>query len=336
MPISPERKNVLVLARDFRDRVFARTGINDFDADSKADALISVFADQVISSRNESIGAFYANQISNAKGTQLDTIGEDLGLPRYKETFASIDKRDLSLAFFPSTPTFGGLNGGAGFTIPAGTSVFSDSNENELGAQVRYKLTSDLVLSASGALSYASAKSEASGVLGNVGSGALRNHSFTSYSLGTGLSVVNLFSVLNGRTREVDRNYRFRLARRYDTLSSSNNSKLHLLSLRTPGVLDTRIVSGYFGIGTAAVVVIGAENQSSSALVNAVQARLRTVVGPSSRIDAIAATAVSVDIEMQVSPLRALTVAEKRQFELTVRRSLKNYFRNNHRSICNR
>ena len=85
MPTYPERKNSLVLARDFRSKLTARTGINDFDSDSKTETLISVFVDQVLDSRTEVISAFYANQISTANGQQLDRIGQDMGTPRFSK-----------------------------------------------------------------------------------------------------------------------------------------------------------------------------------------------------------------------------------------------------------
>ena len=124
MAVIPERKNTLVLARDFRDKITQRTGINDFDSDSKTEALISVFVDQVLNARNEAANAFYANQISTAKDKQLDQIGLDFGVPRLAETFAKVERRDQNVAFYVSGGTFGSLNGGADITIPAGTEIY--------------------------------------------------------------------------------------------------------------------------------------------------------------------------------------------------------------------
>jgi len=155
----------------------------------------------------------------------------------------------------------------------------------------------------------------------------MRNHNFTNYVAGTGLKVVNFYSLLNGRAQENDRNYRFRLSRYYDTLATSNFTKLHLTALRVPGVLDTRIFSGLFGIGTVGVVILGAENQSNPALVRAVQARMNDLSGPGMEISTTAATAVYFDLEMEVKALRALSSAEKRQVEATMKRALRNHFR---------
>jgi len=327
MPITPERKNSLLIARDFRSQFTSRTGITDFDTDSKSDALIQVFLDQVIDARNEAIGAFYGNLISNATGEQLDIIGQDMGLPRLAETFAEGHRSDQNLAFYVSSGNFGDLNGAADILVPAGTRIYSDANENELGAEISYLTTQDVTLPASSTVQFFGARCKASGPIGNVGSSVMRNHNFTNYVAGTGLRAINFYSLLNGRAQESDRNYRFRLSRRYDTLSTSNHTRLHLRALRVPGVLDTRIFSGFFGIGTVAVVVLGAENQSNPALVRAVQARMLDLSGPGMDISVTAATAVYFDLEMEVKTLRTLSGGEKRQVEATMKRALRNHFR---------
>lgn len=327
MATLPEKTNPLVLARDFREKITRRTGITDFDADSKTDTLINVFVDQVLNARSESTKAFYANQISTAKGQQLDQIGQDMGLPRFAETYAFVQKRDQNVAFFVSGGNFGSLNGGADFSVPAGTEIFSDENENDLGRRIVYRTTTDTTLYAGRSIAFLNVRAEASGNTSNVGGGMLTSHSFTSYSAGTGLQVVNFFSILNGRPRETDRNYRFRLSRRYDTLVSSNNAKLHLESLRVPGVVDTRIISGYMGVGTVGVVVVGPENQSSDNTVRGVQARLNALQGPGSTMVAVPATSVYFDIQMEVKATGSLTGAQKRQLELTIRRGLRSYLR---------
>lgn len=327
MPITPERKNSLVIARDFRDEVTKRTGINDFDSDSKTEALITVFVNQVINSRNESINAFYANQIGSAVGAQLDSIGQDLGLPRLSETFASVQKRDQNVAFYVSSGTFGDINGGAPITLPAGTQLNSAENQNDLGSRIVFKTTEETVLQAGSSIGYVACRALASGTIANLGGGMLSNHDFTAYTAATGLECVNFYAILTGRPQELDRNYKFRLSRRYDTLVSSNNSKLHLEALRVPGVLDTRIVNGYYGVGSVGVIVLGPENQSNAQTLRGVQARLSQLQGPSSTFSAVAATSVSFDIELKLTPTRSLSTSEKRQLELQVRRALRNYLR---------
>ena len=327
MAVLPERTNSLVLARDFRDKLTRRTGITDFDADSKIDTIVSVFVDQVLAARNEANKAFYANQISTAVGDQLDQIGQDMGLPRFAETFAYAEKRDQNVTFYVSSGTFGDINGGADIVVPAGTEIFSNDNENDLGAAIRYTTSNETTLYAGRSVAFVEVRAKHSGNNSNIGGGMLINHTFTSYGAGSGLEVVNFYSILNGRPRENDRNYRFRLSRRYDTLISSNNAKLHLQSLRVPGVLDTRIINGYFGVGTVAVVVVGPENQSNSTTLRGVQARLSEIQGPGALFRAVPATSVMMDVEMEVSTNRPLSTVQRRQFEANIRRGMRNFLR---------
>jgi uncharacterized phage protein gp47/JayE len=243
MAFLPERKNSLTLAKEFRQKLSQRTGLTDFDADSKIENLISIFVDEIVNSRNEVLGAFQSMQISTATGNQLDSIGQDLGLPRFAETAAFSLKREQNVAFYVNSGTFGDLNSGSDIVVPAGTEIYSEENQNDFGKRIVYKTTSSLTLSASAVIGFADARAVASGSGSNIGSGTLLNHNLTSYP---GLKVVNFFSILNGRNEESDKNYRFRLSKRYDMLASSNDSKLHLESLKVPGVLDTRIINGYY------------------------------------------------------------------------------------------
>lgn len=327
MAIFPERKNALVLSREFRDRITRRTGINDFDSDSKTEAMIYVYLKEILDARDNSANAFAANQLSTAIGEQLDTIGKDKGIARFGELFAYVGKRDQNFAWYVESGTFGSLNSGVDISIPAGTIISSQANNNDLGATIQFALTEDVILPASSSLVYFSAQATTSGTFANVGAGIINQHSFSNYTAGTGLKVINFFSILTGRGAETDRNYRYRLSRKYDMLASSNNTKLHLTALNVPGVLDTRIIGGYYGIGTVAVIVLGPENQSDPKIVRAVQDKLNTLQGSGDSIFVISASVVQFDIALKVKLNKTLTVNEKKQFELKVKRALRIYLR---------
>jgi uncharacterized phage protein gp47/JayE len=324
MAFLPERKNSLTLAKEFRQKLSQRTGLTDFDADSKIENLISIFVDEIVNSRNEVLGAFQSMQISTATGNQLDSIGLDLGLPRFGETAAFSLKREQNVAFYVSSGTFGDLNSGSDIVVSAGTEIYSEENENDFGKRIVYKTTSSLTLSASATIGFADVRAVASGSGSNIGSGTLLNHSVSGY---TGLKVVNFFSILNGRNEESDKNYRFRLSKRYDMLASSNDSKLHLESLKVPGVLDTRIVNGYYGIGTAAVIVLGPENLSNTNTLAAVQTKLNQLQGPGCSYTAAPATAVYLDLELEVKSSTPMSAGERRQFEMNIKTGIRNFLR---------
>lgn len=322
MAIAPDTKSAIQLLRNMRSEIETRTGITNFDSDSKTRALMDVFIEEILNARTSAINSFYSNQLSNATGANLDAIGQTMGVERLLQTFAQSNARERCFAFYVDSGTFGAINGGADITIPRGTLLSSDPDQNELGAVIQFRTTSEATLTAADSVGYVSVRAELSGTSHNIGSGVIRNHTFTSYTAGTGLKVVNFYAVLNGRATETDEQFRFRLSRNYNRLMGSNDQKVHLTALQVPGVLDTRVLSGYFGIGTAGVLVLGADYQSNTALVAAVQQRLNNLFGPGLKAVATAATEVSLDLELELKTLRTLTTREKQLLEASVRQAL--------------
>ena len=329
MAILSEVNSSITLLRQFKESLTTSTGITDFSEASEARVYADVFVDQVLSARNEQVQSFYAQQLSRATGKALDRIGQDLGIERFAASFATVGRSELSLAFYVESGTFGAINGGGSITITTGTFVYSDPNENELGTSVRYLLTSDVTCNSGDAIAYASAKAEFTGSGHNVGATVIRNHNFTNYTqvANGSLKILNFYPILNGREEESDERYRFRLAKNYDRLISSNDSKLHLTALRVPGVLDVKVISGYFGIGTAGVLVLGSDYQSNNSLVQSLQSRLDDLAGPGLYAIATGAVQVTLDMTIELIPTRSLTTQEKNRIEAEMRRTLTDQLR---------
>jgi uncharacterized phage protein gp47/JayE len=329
MAIAPEQKNPLDLVRGWRAKIGARTGITNFSADSVTRALMDVLAQEVSQVRQSQLESFYASQLSRASGKQLDLIGEDMGLPRLQPTFSSASVSEHNFAFYVETGTFGSINGGSSITIPVGTILYSDQNQNELNARVEYETIQSVTLSAANAIGYCGAKAVTAGPFYNVGANVIRNHNFSGYvgAGAGGLKVMNFFAVLNGRSQEPDDRYRFRLSRNYDRLISRNDSRIMLNALQVPGVLDVKILPGFYGIGTSAVVVLGPDYEVSLSLIAAVQSQLDVMSVPGLRVLATPATKVQLDLQLELSPIKDLSALERRQIETDVRRVLKNLLR---------
>lgn len=329
MAYTLERKNPVSIVRDFRNKIENRTNVNSFGVDSKARNISELFGEELVSSRDEAIAALNSQQIRSARGENLDRIGDRMGLPRYSETFAFSERIEQNFAFYTTGGTFGSINGGVDIVIPTGTELFSRPNENELNTTIRYVTTTENTLPAGESLAYVSVRATSSGSRSNIGSGVIQAHGFTGYvdSANDSLKAVNFYSVLNGRERERDEQYRFRLLRRYDKYVSSNESKNRLEALDVPGVLDIRVIPGYYGIGTSAVVVLGADNQSNGQLISAVQSRIDRykAIG----LNAIATPAVEVqfDLELKLKATRSLSASEKRRVAADVRTAAFDYFR---------
>lgn len=329
MAIAPSPKSSTQLLREFKDLISARTGINNFDSDSKTRAIVDAVQSELLEQRQEKLNSFYANQLAHASGRDLEEFGDLFNKPRRDINTASASAEELNLAYYVETGTFGDINSTNPIPLTKGTVIYSDVNENELGSRIDYVLSEDYTLGASETIGYVTASAVNAGAGSNVGRGVLRHHTFTDYtdSGNNTLKVINFFPILNGRDRESEEQYRYRLSRYYAELLQTNNIRIHLTALQVPGVLDTRIIPGYFGIGTSAVIVLGAESQATASLVNSVQARLNALHGPGLKAQAVGATEVALEIEMDVFPGKKISLAEQNRLTTQIRKGLLDYIR---------
>jgi len=329
MAILPSQKNPLALLRQFRANLENRTGITNFDRDSKVRSIVDTLVDELLSDREELLQVFYAQQIGNAIGQNLIMKGESLGVPKRLARFADVVAEERNLAYYVSSGTFGDINGAADITITAGTTVFSDANQNELNATIQYTVTTTTVLPAAGVVGYVPARATVIGRGMNIGASVLRNHNFINYvdAAAGGLKVINFFPVLNGRDDETDSAYKFRISQNYNRLQTNNNARMLLTGLEIPGVRDVRTVPGYHGIGTAGVMVLGSENQINARMVNGVQEELQRYQTPGNILTAIAPTQVSIDLEIEATLSTQLNSAQQSELKNRINRSILQYFR---------
>jgi uncharacterized phage protein gp47/JayE len=325
----PLPKNPLTILRKFREEFEARTNLTNFDSDSKARAISDIVVDEVLALREESLVAFYANQVANAQGTDLDALGLARGLPRFKEQFAGVQDIESNIAFSVENGTFSDINNFSDIVITDGTIIFSDPQTNEANEVIAYVVVGNHTLPAGSAVWYVSARAQFVGSKSNVGSQVLNQHNFTNYtdSALNGLKVINYYPILNGRDEEKDDVYRFRLAQYYQSLLQNNNAKILLKSLEVPGVLNAQPISGYYGIGTVGVIVSGAEGQSNTRLIEGVQGRLQKIQGPGLRMHAVAGTEVAFDLELQIKPSRAISIAEQNSIRNLITKICLDFFR---------
>ena len=320
----PSQKNPLEYFRAFRNELSAKAGINNFDTDSKAGALVGPLVDELLRSREELTSTFYSNQIQNAVGKELDSIGARYGVSRFQSTFSNVDSSEQCLALYTAS-TFGAINGGNNIVIPAGSlTISSDPNGNELGATIQYKNTEQITLLAADTIAFISAKAVTIGSGFNVGSKVLKRHNFTGYvdSVAGSLKVVNFYSILNGRDEESNNVYRFRITQQFSKIAQANDTRMLLEALEIPGVINTLTIPGYYGIGTAGVVVLGPENESNTRLVNRVQDRVNSHKTPGHYIQAVPAVRVLFDFELTLKLASSTTVSQQNNIRSQVSRIL--------------
>ena len=96
MAVVVEQKNLLSYLESFQERVRRRTNINMFDRDSKTQALIDVFSDQLLTDRKDAIAGFNSLQLSQASGESLLKIGQDRKSTRLNSSHSSVSRMPSS------------------------------------------------------------------------------------------------------------------------------------------------------------------------------------------------------------------------------------------------
>lgn len=322
-------KNPILLLNSIKDEISSNTNITTFDRDSKIRVLSDILSDEMLALRQDQIVADYANSITTARDADLEAIGDRLGVPRRKAAQAFSDKSEQNFMFYVDTGTFGDINSGFDIATTAGTTVYSAANANELNKTINFVLTENITLPAASTLAFASVKAVEFGSSNNVGAVTVRNHNFTNYTdaASKSLKVVNTYAVINGWDDEPPDIYRYRLLQNYNKIVQNSVARIQLSGLEVPGVLNSRVESGYFGIGTAAVLVMGPEWTMTSSVLNSVQSKVNEIKSPGIDTIATAATEVKFDFVIYLRPARPLNTVDQSRVTTNINSLFLQYFR---------
>jgi hypothetical protein len=325
----PRLKNPTQLFKAMRPQWEAAGFTNFNEKDTKLRALTEPVIQELFTLGEESRRAFLDLQLGTATRAALTDRGRTIGLPKQESQFASVSALESNLAFFVTSGTFGDINGAANIVLPATTLIYSESNENDSGERVTYKLNSAVTLDLADSISFVSATAVTDGSIGNVGAQVLRTHNFTQYvgAAANTLRVINFYPILNGVDQESEERYRARLIAYYRSLQATNFDAVQLQSLDVPGVRSTRLDRGYFGIGTGAVFVNGPEGRSNNKMVAAVQQQLLGSVAPGGQLQALPRIQVTIDLEIGLKTLSVLSSNRQQQIKSLVRNVALNYIR---------
>jgi uncharacterized phage protein gp47/JayE len=331
MAIKAAIKSPNTVRKEMIDNISERSGINYWGKDGVARSLVDVFTSEqkLIEARAEA--AIRGIQVSTATGENLDGLAESKGINRLQPTYAQSNSNEKNFMFYSLT-TFGDLNGGADIVLPKGTKITvgrSLANEQNLSDNnlVEYVTVIDYVLPASGKTFFCSIRASAAGSFNNVGENSLINHNFTNYLSGK-LYCKNNYSILNGRNLENDESLRFRIANVINSHSGATELALQLSAIQVPGVTKVQVVSGYYGIGTAAVFVFGVDNESNQELVNAVQRRINSYQTAGLKIIAVAGVKVHFDFEILAYVKPTVNGPDRKQMEEEIKKTINSYFFN--------
>lgn len=331
MAIVINKKNPAELLSATKEKVIGRTGLNYFDSDSKTKALVNALTEEQIFLQKELDSVIRNLQLETVTGEALTRYGLSMGVEPIDPTFATVTSNELNVAFYTSTGgTFGSINSSNPITIAAGSVIYSNPNNNESGALIEYVTENPITLIAANTIQYISCRAKLSGSISNVGSGVLLNHNVSNYtdSGNSSLKVVNFYPILNGRDKEPEDNYKFRIAQKYNSLIQNSEAKIKLNTLTIPGVINIKAVPGLFGIGTVGVVVLSSDFESNESLIEAVQRRLDVFQGVAGQMIAIPASKVTFNLTLKAKAIKDLTLVDKSLLEVDIRRIIDSYFKN--------
>lgn len=205
-----------------------------------------------------------------AEGRFLDFYGDMVDIPRLEATSATAEIEHNNFTWYASG-TFGDINNQLDFVIPSGLITISTvefplpgySNPSMVGTigqqVVEYDLIENVTCRASDSFVYGSIRARVEGSVSDVPSNVLRKHNFTSYGLSARnlLFCTNKYAISNGRDRESDESYKYRLMNANKAREQGNRIACRLAALSVPGVADVTEFVGEQGPGTFSMYVQG-------------------------------------------------------------------------------
>lgn len=204
-----------------------------------------------------------------ADSRYLDFFGDMLNIPRLEAQRGSVDIEDRNFFFFVDGGTFGDINSNQDINIPSGTIVstpipeielrtFEAENEERSVQQViEYELVTPLLCPSSKSYAYAQIRSKVEGSVSDVPRNVLKKHNFSAYTLSNNnrLKCTNKYAIANGRNRETDSSYRYRLMNAFKARERANRMAIRLAALSISGVSDVIEVNCEQGPGTFSLYV---------------------------------------------------------------------------------
>ena len=277
-----------------------------------------------ISSRNEHLKNITAILPSNARGNDLDSLCEMVGISRTTATFAS-DSTATAVRFY--------IDGSLGpttayqllaqarvpraqLTIPKGTLV-SDNNV------ATYQVIEDATFTNNGSEVYVKVQSIEPGDDKNVSAGQLITHNLQTISgfedIAQYIKVENVLPISNGAYTESDDNLRVRLYNALLTRSTGSTTALIQTARDIPGVSDVQLIPNIYGVGTTGLLIQAISPLTTPDIISAVQLAVDNVKPIGEVVSVVSPTYVGVELKTSIRVSRTFdfnTVKEEVQNRL--------------------
>ena len=270
--------------------------------------------------------------IKYADGKFLDMFGDLLQIPRINSTHAEDSSNNFM--FYVQTGTFGDINQGNDFSIPANQQISTvplDTNTVTPGIVeqpiIRYKLVDSITLRANQSVAYVAVRAETEGLGSSIARNVLNRHSFSSYasSAQNKLKCTNTFAIQNGTNRESDASYRFRLLGAFRAKSLANRSAIRLAALSVAGVSDVIDVLAEQGPGSVSVYVQGLTPTTGPRLLEEVAVAVGEVASWGVRVFVFAPTPLGIQLGVKVNWSPRATQIQVAEGYTIMRQAVENY-----------
>jgi uncharacterized phage protein gp47/JayE len=273
-----------------------QTNIRQMVAGAKARALIEAHAREV-----DNISVLQDTNLKKAFlpttfGQFLDHFGTTVGISRYPQRNAEALAEDRVFRFYVrGGGTFGSINNGSGFTIPAGTRLTSpasvayetsslyvgqDEPDNVYDRSIHFIMSEDAFLESSATEAWVSAAAGTPGAEGNLAAPKMiKTHDFLDYDdyLGKSLLIENTKPVLNGFDEESQSSYRYRISQEITAAEKANHIAIANAAMSVPGVADVIVIPWEDGAGRFNVYVKSISSFISNQTIEDVQTAISRV-----------------------------------------------------------
>lgn len=274
----------------------SQTNIRQMAAGAKARSLIEVHAKEIDNLAILQDANLKKGFLPTTYGQFLDHYGATVGLSRYPQRNAEATANDRAFRFYVrGGGTFGSINNGSGFVIPAGTRLTSPASvayeatslygyieepDTVFDRSIHYLTTEDVTAESTATEVYVGARASTPGAGGNLAAPKMiKTHSFTQYEdyLGKTLLCENIKAVLNGVNEENAASYRYRISKEITAAEKGNYTALTNAALSVPGVADVLIIPWEDGAGRYNVYVKSISSVVSDRTIDDVQTALDSV-----------------------------------------------------------
>ena len=305
-------------------------GTNASRGDSNTRILANLVSNELFLLNSET-RAFIENlSYQNASGEDLNSIGfEYYGLQRRPGNKANTRAEERSFYFYArGNQTFGAINNNSDIILPKGTRISNFPNI-ATGQEIVYVTKRDYTLEANRSFQYCAIEAQEVGESYNVGREILVNHDFTNYAdSGSGsLACRNIYPIVNGTSTESDDSLRYRIANFIASQRNLNEESLNLAGLEIPGVIQVRVIPGYYGLGTTGIVVFGPEKETHYDSLQVIKRRIRSSTGEENRIFPVEGIYVKLDLELEIVKTQNLSFEEQESIEQSLRQELQQMIR---------